>query len=84
MFLEELLISSFVPEGYLREKYLGIKIPSPISKPKNLLGWRKLIAFELRKTIKDYLRNARRIDKKYLECIINVVKQNKNNPPSKL
>ena len=84
MFLEELLISSFIPEGCLCKKYLEIKAAASISKPKNLLGWRKLIAFKLYKTAKNYLCNARQIDKKYIECIINIIKRNKNNPPSKL
>ena len=47
IFLEELLISSFIPEGYLSEKYFNTKVVSRISKPKDLLSWRKFIAFKL-------------------------------------
>ncbi|MDO8639587.1 MAG: hypothetical protein Q7R53_01555 [bacterium] len=75
IFLEELLISSFIPEGYLGEKYFGIKVNAHTLKPKDLLDWRRLVAFKLRDTVKKYLNNTQQIDKKYLQSIIEVVKQ---------
>jgi hypothetical protein len=76
IFLEELLISSFIPEGYLGEKYFNTKIVSRISKPKDLLSWRKFIAFKLYQTAKKYTDNIRQIDENYFKDLILVIKQN--------
>lgn len=76
MFLEELLISSFIPEGYLSEKYLGIKINAYTLKPKDLLDWRKVVAFKLQDTAKKHIESNRKIDKRYLKHIINIIQQN--------
>jgi hypothetical protein len=76
IFLEELLISSFIPEGYLGEKHFHTKIVTHIIKPKNLLAWRKLVAFKLNRTAKEYINSARQIDEKYLKDLIKVIKQN--------
>jgi hypothetical protein len=76
IFLEELLISSFIPEGYLSEKYFNTKVASPVSKPKDLLRWRKFVAFELYQTAKKYVNSNRQIDESYLKDLIGVVKQN--------
>lgn len=76
IFLEELLISSFIPEGYLSEKYLDTKVIPYTSKPKDLLTWRKFTAFKLYQTAKKYINNAQQIDRKYLRDLIGVIKQN--------
>ncbi len=76
IFLEELLISSFIPEGYLSEKYFNIKVISYISKPKNLLMWRKFIASKLYQTAKKYINDAQQIDEKYLKNLIEIIKHN--------
>ena len=76
IFLEELLISSFIPEGYLSEKYFNTKIISRISKPKDLLSWRKFIAFKFYQTAKKYIDNIRQIDENYLNDLISFIKQN--------
>jgi len=76
IFLEELLISSFIPEGYLSEKYFNTKVVIRISKPKDLLSWRKFIAFKLYQTAKKYTDNIRQIDENYLKDLISVIKQN--------
>ena len=76
IFLEELLISSFIPEGYLGEKYFKTKVITYTSTPKKLLRWRKFIACNLYQTAKEYINNAQQIDKKYLEDLIAVIKQN--------
>ncbi len=77
IFLEELLISSFIPEGYLSEKHLGIKVNScSFVKTKNLLDWRKIVAFNLYQRAKKYTNDARQIDEDYLKEIIRVIKQN--------
>ena len=76
MFLEELLISSFIPEGYFSEKYLNTKSYTFTSKPKDLLSWRRLIAFKSREIAKNYIDNVREIDEKYLKHIVDILKQN--------
>jgi len=74
IFFEELLISSFIPEGYLSEKYFNTKVISCISRPKDLLRWRKFVAFKLYQTAKKYINNARQIDENYLKDLIGVIK----------
>ncbi len=76
IFLEELLISSFIPEGYLGEKYFNMKVVFYTSKPKDLLGWRRFIAFKLYQKTKKYIDNNRQIDENYLKDLIGVVKKN--------
>ena len=76
IFLEELLISSFTPEGYLSQKYFNIKINTYALKPKDLIDWRRLVASKLQDTAKEYVNNTRQIDNKYLSYIIDVIKQN--------
>jgi len=76
MFFEELLISSFIPEGYLSEKYFGSKVVTDIYSPKDLLDWRKMVASEMRRLAEKYINNSQQIDKKYLSQLIKVIKQN--------
>jgi len=76
IFLEELLISSFIPEGYLSEKHLGIKFAPYTSKPKNLLTWRKLLASQLHKITRRYINGTRQIDREYLKHALRAIKQN--------
>lgn len=76
IFLEELLISSFIPEGYLSEKYFDNKIAPRVSKPKGLLKWRKFVAFKLYQTAKKYINNTQQIDEKYLNSLIAIIRQN--------
>lgn len=75
LFIEELLVSSFVPEGYLSEKYLNNEIAVQKTKPQNLLMWRKFIAYPLYQTAKKYVSNARQIDKDYFQLLIDVIKK---------
>lgn len=84
IFLEELLISSFIPEGYLSEKYFDTKVASRTSRPKDLLMWRKFVASKLYQTAKKYINNAQRIDEKYLKDLIGVIEQNENKSPFKV
>ncbi|MDD3491741.1 MAG: hypothetical protein PHG13_02170 [Candidatus Pacebacteria bacterium] len=74
MFFEELLISSFIPEGYLGEKHFKTKVISFKSKPKNVLEWRKFIAYELYKIAKQYVDNNKQIDEEYLKKVIENIK----------
>jgi hypothetical protein len=74
MFLEELLISSFIPEGYLSEKYFDTKVVSHASKPKNLLGCRRFVAFKLYQMAKKYITDNRQIDENYLKDLIKIIK----------
>jgi hypothetical protein len=74
IFLEELLISSFIPEGYLSEKYFNTKVIPCISKPKDLLEWRKFVAFNLYQVTKNYTNNAQQIDENYIKDLIGIIK----------
>ncbi len=74
IFLEELLISSFIPEGYLSEKCFNTKVVYHVSKPKDLLRWRKFVAFELYQEAKKYVNNTRQIDENYLKDLIRIIK----------
>jgi hypothetical protein len=76
IFLEELLISSFIPEGYLSEKCFNTKIISHTSRPKDLLGWRKFVAFKLYQATKKYVNDTRQIDENYLRDLMGIIKQN--------
>ena len=76
LFLEELLISSFVPEGYLSEKYLYTKVSSCIRKPTDLLTWREFVAYKLYQTAKKYTNENREIDEEYIKNLIELIKQN--------
>ncbi|MBU1255889.1 MAG: hypothetical protein ABII95_02080 [Patescibacteria group bacterium] len=76
MFFEELLVSSFIPEGYLSKKYFDLKIATDIFSSKDLLDWRRSVAFKMQQTAKKYISNARQIDKEYLEQLITVIKEN--------
>jgi len=75
IFLEELLISSFIPEGYLSEKYFNMKVVSYTSKPKDLLEWRRFVAFKLYQKTKKYIDNNRQIDENYLKDLMEIIKQ---------
>jgi len=77
IFLEELLISSFIPEGYLNEKYFHTKVTTHVVKPKNLLAWRKFVAYKLCQITKKYINNNQQIDDKYLKDLTEVIKHTK-------
>ncbi len=76
MFLEELLLSSFVPEGFLSEQYFNIAIKRFSRKPKDLLDWRRCVAFKIKEVAEQYIHNSQQIDKRYLNCIVDIIKQN--------
>jgi hypothetical protein len=75
IFLEELLISSFIPEGQLSKKYFHTKINNPIAKPKNLLLWRKTVAYKSHSIAKKYIDNTQEIDTKYIQYIAGIIKK---------
>ncbi len=75
LFVEELLVSSFIPEGYLSEKYFNNQICKDQSRPKSLLSWRKLAAFKLRDLAKIYIDRRQCIDNQYLKNLMEVIKQ---------
>lgn len=74
MFFEELLISSFLPEGYLSEKNFNMKVSVFSKKPKSLLDWRKFIAHKLKEETKKRIGNNQGIDKKYLDYLMSFIK----------
>jgi len=77
MFLEELLISSFIPEGYLGKKHFSnkINICRTIKNSNNLLEWRRFIAYKLKQTAKKYVNEAKQIDEQYLIALMKVIRQ---------
>ncbi|OGM94975.1 hypothetical protein A2524_02885 [Candidatus Wolfebacteria bacterium RIFOXYD12_FULL_48_21] len=75
IFLEELLVSSFIPEGYLSKQYFDTKIPSIKPRPKTLLQWRKFIASNMYQMARTYINSHLAIDKRYLNTIIKIIKQ---------
>ena len=74
MFLEELIVSSFIPEGYLYEKVFYTKVFPCTIKPKSLLDWRKFIAFYSRDISKDYVDNTQVIDDRYIKNLVKIIK----------
>lgn len=77
LFFEELLISSFLPEGYLGEKNFHAKPTTYTSNPKDLLTWRRSIARTLRERSKNYINDGKVIGDEYLEGIIRALKRQK-------
>ena len=73
LFLEEMLISSFVPEGYLSEKYCNLKVENGNYKSKGLLYWRKFVAFKLKNIAIEYINGSKPIDEKYIQSVINAI-----------
>lgn len=76
---EELLISSFIPEGYLAEKYVGIKIKKQKDKKilaKNILDFseiRKKCAFLIKEDSSRYVEKRKKIDKEYLKKLAEII-----------
>lgn len=75
LFLEELLISSFIPEGYLSEKIFHTKIHIHTINPKDLVGWRRYVAFSIYTEAKKYSDNEKMVDENYLNNLIQVIKK---------
>jgi len=76
IFLEELLISSFIPEGYLGEKYFHTKITTCFNmRVNNLLAWRRFAAYKLKQTAKDYVNKSQPIDEEYIRALVSAIKQ---------
>lgn len=77
--LEELLLSSFVPEGYLSQLFFGTRI-TPIRRIEtgknndSFSSARTYCAYQLRKMAQTYISNKRQIDKKYLLSLIAAIK----------
>lgn len=81
MVLEELVISSFVPEGYLSEKYTRVSpkkqiLPLHLEKVDvvSFMNIRKKIAFLMRDKACDYTENNKKIDSNYVEHLIKLIK----------
>lgn len=81
MFLEELLISSFIPEGYLHEKHFHAKITPCLKKLDSLLSWRRYIAHQLHETARKYVDGAKQIDERYLSNLVEAIRQNTKQKP---
>lgn len=75
MFLEELLVSSFIPEGYLGKRYFNAKISPIKQRPKTLLQWRKFVASHLCQMAQTYINSRRAIDEQYLKTILKIIRQ---------
>ena len=79
MVLEELLISSFAPEGFFASCYFGSKIKSirhfkEKNKIINFISARRFCAYNLKKLAEDYAINEKVIDEKYLLFLIDKIK----------
>ncbi len=77
--LEELLLSSFVPEGYLSQLFFGTRITPKkrIETGKNkdsFASARTYCAHQLRKMTQAYINSKRKIDKNYLLSLIDAIK----------
>lgn len=77
--LEELLLSSFVPEGYLSQLFFGTRITPKrrieTGKNKdNFTSTRTYCAYQLREMAQTYINNKRQIDTNYLLSLIDVIK----------
>jgi hypothetical protein len=73
LFLEELLISSFIPEGFLSEIIFHTKVVN-VAQPKYFLAWRKFVAYKSYQIAKHYTDNQRPIDEKYLRDLVDIIK----------
>jgi hypothetical protein len=71
MVLEELIVSSFVPEGYLIHK----RPDQPKKDPQDFQSVREQFAHLLRAQAKQYVLSKKEIDTKYLENIIREIKR---------
>ncbi|MDP2947015.1 MAG: hypothetical protein Q8N88_02785 [Nanoarchaeota archaeon] len=76
--LEELIVSSFIPEGCLSKKYFNMPIKK-ISKflYDDLIDWRRYVAYKMQKSAQTYLKNERIIDDKYIKEIVMLVRKKK-------
>jgi hypothetical protein len=76
MILEELIVSSFLPEGYLSKNYFN----KPIRKISNkfshddLIDWRRYIAYKIQRYARLYFNKKKTIDDAYINEIINLIK----------
>jgi len=74
MFLEELLLSSFVPEGYMGQEFFNFKNRGILRKPKDMLYWRRFAGYKLYDTAKKYMKDRTQIDNNYLEELVKLMK----------
>jgi hypothetical protein len=71
MVFEELIISSFVPEGYLIHKQQN----RPKKNPRDFQSVREQFAYLLRAQAKQYVLSKKEIDIEYLENAIREIKR---------
>jgi len=69
---EELIISSFIPEGYLAEKHLNLVVMGA-HEATDLSSLRRLVAARVASSAKEYVESARQIDRIYLGRILEVI-----------
>lgn len=75
MFFEELLVSSFIPEGYINERFLKIPVEKKnTKKPEDLLDWRRYAAIEMREVVKKHIDGREKIKESYLKKLIKEIK----------
>ena len=76
LILEELIISSFIPEGYLSKKYFNkpIKRTSTEFLGNDLIDWRRYIAYKMQRCAQLYFGKKQIIDDTYINKIINLIK----------
>jgi len=76
MILEELIVSSFIPEGYLSKKYFNKSIKKVSNKfsQNDLIDWRRYMAYKMRGYAQLYSNKKNTIDNAYIDKIINLIK----------
>lgn len=72
---EELLVSSFLPEGYLGQKYFKNQITGVKRNTRTLLDWRRYVGNNMIHFAQEYLNNKKNININYLNKIINLIKK---------
>lgn len=74
--LEELIISSFIPEGCLSKKTFR-KYIKTISEflYNDLIDWRRYIAYKMRTNAQAHVKSKKTIDDKYIKKIIELIKK---------
>lgn len=79
--LEELLISSFIPEGYLAFHYMGLKIRlvRGLRRRENgtadFITARRYCAYKMKDLAQEYVMNKHVIDQRYLHSLIDKIKR---------
>jgi len=73
IFLEELIVSSFIPEGYLSKKYFKIPIKKTRLNNKDILNLRRYVAYKMEKIARHHVIKKEPISEKYIHEILKII-----------